>query len=291
MKPKPLTIHEVEVRHVHDACGLTIDANPQKRSKLDARLAQTWGQGNKGEWAPTMGICKVCACEIDATPATATFGGSTIEFPSTVCVDCMEIVREHYDPMRSAQSEADATATPKWDEKCPERHKQVALGEVRPPRIDWTAYEKVLAWEPSAGRGLILTGAPGTGKTSAFWALARNLEAGGHSPITLGSLEAGRALSEAAKDIREVGWMYRCRVLMIDDLGKERATPAVAAMLWEVFDRRLSANLPVILTTNFSGEELARRFGEEHLGDSVRRRISELCRRVQFGAVEHPQAA
>jgi hypothetical protein len=38
----------------------------------------------------------------------------------------------------------------------------------------------------------------------------------------------------------------------------------------------------VILTTNFDGPGLARRFGEDHLGDAIRRRIGDLCRVVRF---------
>jgi hypothetical protein len=45
------------------------------------------------------------------------------------------------------------------------------------------------------------------------------------------------------------------------------------------------------VTTNFSGEELAGRFGEEHLGDAIRRRLSELCRVVVMRAVNEGVAA
>lgn len=281
--------HSIEVGHVYDAVGLRIEIRPDKRTRWENRLAATWGNGNRGEWAVTLGCCKGCACEIDTTPTPMTFAGETVEFPSTVCEDCMALVREHYDPKRI--EEVDATATPKWDQNCPERHKQVALGQVRPANIDWAAFERVTGWEPTNGRGLILTGAPGTGKTSALWLLARNLELAGVSPMTIGSVELGRVLSEAARDIKDVGWLYRCRVLLIDDLGKEKATPAMAALLWEVFDRRLSAGLPVIATTNFDGDELAGRFAEKHLGDAIRRRVSELCRQIHFGAKKQREAA
>lgn len=289
MSMKPVSTHLIEVGNVHDAIGLRIEIRPDKRSRWENRLAATWGNGNRGEWAINLGICKGCACEIDTTPTPLRFGDETVEFPSTVCEECMALVREHYDPKRI--EEAEATATPKWDANCPDRHKQVALGEVRPAQIDWAAFERVAGWEPTNGRGLILTGAPGTGKTSALWLLARNLELAGISPITIGSVELGRVLSEAARDIREVGWLYRCRVLLIDDLGKEKASPAMSALLWEVFDRRLSSNLPVIVTTNFTGEMFAARFGEKHLGDAIRRRISELCRHVHFNTQQQQKAA
>lgn len=288
---KPISTAELEARHVSDATGLKIEAQAHKRSHWEARLVQTWGQGKRGEWLADLGVCKGCGCEIDASPTLMRYGEEAIPIPSTVCDDCMVLVREHYDPARDERAEENATATPKWDQNCGERHKAVVLGEARPPQIDWASYERVMQWTPADGRGLVLTGTPGTGKSSAFWALARKLEAEGFGPITLSSLELGRVLGEAGRDIRDVGWLYRCRVLMIDDLGKERASPGVASLLWEVLDKRLASNLPVILTTNFTGAELAARFGEEHLGDAIRRRISELCRQVRFKGSEEAKAA
>ena len=189
-------------------------------------------------------------------------------------------MRAHYDPNRVEEEQF--TETPRWDEKCPARHRSVALGEVRPEGVNWSAYERVLQWQSDSARGLVLTGKPGTGKTSAFWALARQIEREGITPIAIGSLELGRVLGNAAKDIQEVGWLYRTRILMVDDLGKERASPGVASLLWEVLDRRLANNLPCIFTTNYTGEAFAARFGEAELGDAIRRRISDLCRVVQF---------
>lgn len=286
---RPISTGEVEARHVLDAVSLKIESNGLKRTNWEKRLVQTWGAGQKGEWSPESAICKGCACEIDASPAVRVFGGTEIAFPSTVCDDCMELVRAHYDP-EQARPDDDATKTPKWDQNCGERHKQVVLGEIRPTSIDWASYERVRDWTPQEPRGLILTGIPGCGKSSAYWALARKLEEDGLGPITLSSVDLARTLAEAGRDIKDVGWLYRCRVLMVDDLGKERASPAVASLLWEVLDRRLAANLPVIFTTNFDGDGLAARFGESHLGDSIRRRIAELCRVVKFRNVNEKAA-
>ena len=71
---------------------------------------------------------------------------------------------------------------------------------------------------------------------------------------------------------------------MIDDLGKEKLTPSVASLLWEVLDRRYGLGHPLVLTTQFSGAQLEQRFGEEHLGQSIRRRLNEVCFTVPFAA-------
>lgn len=275
-----LSIHDLEAMRVKIAVGLAIEPNPHRRTHWEKRLVSTWSDG-ANEWALIDGLCKGCRRPIDTTPTCGIVCGESIEFPSTVCDDCMELVRAHYDPSRKPD-EDNVTMTPEWDKKCPQRHKEVAIGAVKPAGIDWAAFEKVAAWKAEERRGIICTGAPGTGKTSAFWALAKALEEAGTAPVVLGSLELGRVLSEAARDIREVGWLHGCKVLMIDDLGKERATPAAAALFWEVLDRRLSNGKPLICTTNFAGAEFADRFGEKHLGDAIRRRLSELCRRVHF---------
>lgn len=280
MKHHTPSIHEIEARHVAEAVGLTIEPTPHKRTRWEARLATTWGKGDRGAWSHERAICKGCGCEIDATPTVAEVAGTRMEIPSTVCGDCMALVREHYDP--DAQPAEEPTKTPKWDAACPERYKQVVIGGVRPAFVDWEAFERVRAWRPDNPRGLGLIGAPGAGKTCAYWSLARDLELDGHAPITIGSLELFRVLAEAARDIRDVGWLYRSRILMIDDLGKERVTPAAAALLWEVLDRRLSANMPIIITSNFTGPQFAERFGEPHLGDSIRRRIRDLCTIIKF---------
>jgi DNA replication protein DnaC len=69
---------------------------------------------------------------------------------------------------------------------------------------------------------------------------------------------------------------------MIDDLGKEKSTPAMAALLWEVLDKRYGRGLPLVITTRFSGAELRQRYGEECLGDDIVRRLNELCTGVLF---------
>jgi DNA replication protein DnaC len=100
----------------------------------------------------------------------------------------------------------------------------------------------------------------------------------------LRAIELGRQLSTAARDLKDVQHLCRCRVLMIDDLGKEKANPAMSSLLSEVFDARYGDRLPVIVTTRFSSKELRDRFAEPSIGEDICRRLFELCDGVQFNA-------
>jgi hypothetical protein len=266
-----------EARNTDEAVGLQINVEPSRRTPWERRLAQSWGTGDRGEW--THGICKGCGTEIDATPVCANVAGVAFEIPSTVCEPCMELVRHHYSAETGSETVSD---TPKWDERCPERLRPVILGTIRPNAIDWDAYRTTVAWTPDQPKGLALMGEQGSGKTCAMWSLFRQLEQSGINPIMLGSVEMGRVLGEAARDIKNVGWMYRCRVLMIDDLGKERASPGVASLFWEVLNERYNRNLPIIVSSRFTGEDFEKRFAEEHLGQDIRRRMNALCSPVRF---------
>ena len=282
-------IGEIEARNVYRCTSLLVSHEPHKRDAFERALVQTWGSSQALEWEGGCGRCKVCGTRIDDTPTSAVMFGASVQIPVTVCDDCMELVRDHYNNGSIEQDEV--TTTPEWDRICPPRFRDAVLAEELPPRVDRDANARVMRWTSDTMRGPLMTGQPGTGKTTTFWALARKLEQAGQSPKCLSSVELGRILSNAAKDIREVSWLYNSRVLMVDDLGKEKLTPAVASLLWEVLDRRYGLGHPLILTTQFNGPQLEQRFGEEHLGQAIRRRLNELCFTVPFKSAEATPAA
>lgn len=259
--------------------GLRIDPRPSHQTRWESRLIATWGHRKGIGWDVGQPICRGCAQEMDPTPSKHILCGAEITLPVTVCEDCMVLVREHYNGQDvDAQS---ATLTPKWDENCPPKLRE-AIESGLPANVDRIAFNRVQAWRPTEGKGLAMKGPSGSGKTTAYWSLARELEREGRAPVTVNAVELGRILSQAARDIERVDWLCGCAVLMIDDLGKEKSTPAMAALFWEVLDKRYGKGLPVILSTRFSGSELRQRFGEECLGDDIMRRLNELCVGVTF---------
>lgn len=259
--------------------GLKVEPRSSHQTRWESRLIATWGHRKGHPWDVGAPICRGCAQDMDSTPSRHQLMGEIIELPVSVCEDCMELVRLHYNG--EDQSREEQSKTPKWDENCPQKLREAIFGAL-PANIDRAAYERVKAWRPTANKGIAMKGPSGSGKTTAYWALARELEREGRAPVTLNAVELGRILSKAARDIEQVEWLCGCSVLMIDDLGKEKSTPAMAALLWEVLDKRYGKGLPVVLSTRFSGMELRQRFGEECLGDDIMRRLNELCTGVVF---------
>ena len=278
---KTNSLGAIEARNVYRCVSIIVPNEPHKRDPWERQLVKAWGSQEAVEWDASLMRCKGCGCHLDTTPTTLRAFGADVPMPVTVCDECMELVRDHYDHGHKPQ---EVTATPEWDQHCPPRFQDAVLAEELPSKVDRAGYDRVMRWadDPSTVRGPLMSGKPGTGKTTTFWALARKLEQAGHSPKCLSSVELGRILSTAAKDVREVSWLYNSRVLMVDDLGKEKLTPAVASLLWEVLDRRYGLGHPLVVTTQFSGQQMESRFGEEHLGQSIRRRLNEVCFQVQF---------
>lgn len=282
-----ISIGSIEARNVHRCTSLIVSTEPHKRDAFERQLVKAWGSSEATEWECGCGRCKVCGVAIDDTPTVVKFCETDITLPCNVCDECMELVRDHH--MHHAPEEV--TTTPEWDKNCPPRFRDAVLADELPPKVDREANARVMRWTPDSMRGPLMTGQPGTGKTTSFWQLARKLEQSGISPKCLTSVELGRILSNAAKDIRDVSWLYNSRVLMVDDLGKEKLTPAVASLLWEVLDRRYGLGHPLVLTTQFSGAQLEQRFGEEHLGQAIRRRLNEVCFTIHFLAADAAQTA
>jgi hypothetical protein len=277
-----LTLPQIEARNVERAIGVNIPDDPKRRHALHHRLVQTWG-GSARQWQPGQGICKVCGakfCQPGEDIVEASIAGVDLRLPTPVCDACGPLVDSVY--RIGGASAQDVSLTPQWDEICPPRFREL-VEELRelPGKVDSLAFKAFRRWRWGA-RGIYAVGPSGSGKTSAYWALARDLERAGDRPLCIGAVELGRRLQQAAKDLASVPDLCFARVLMIDDLGKERATPAASSLLSEVLDHRYAHRLPVIITTRFTSVELRARFSEPSIGQDITRRLYEICEGLTF---------
>jgi hypothetical protein len=277
-----LTISQVEARNVERATGLQIPDEAQQRHRLHHRLVQAWGTAGRS-WEIGQGVCKVCGakhCAPGEDFFEATVAGMELRLPTPVCDACSPLVSEVY-AVGSGREMLDVSLSPQWDEQCPPRFKEICAMTDLPAKVDSVAFKRLRAWRWGV-RGVYAIGQSGSGKTSAYWALARELERAGDRPLCIGAVELGRRLQQAAKDLASVPDLLHARVLMIDDLGKERATPAASSLFSEVLDHRYAHRLPVIITTRFTSKELRARFSEPSIGQDITRRLYEICEGLTF---------
>lgn len=275
------TLGSLEAMRVYEGCGVRIDREPARRSAMEKRMAEAWGEG--ASWA--MGACKVCAKPFVSEPVRLW----DCEIPVTVCEACAPMVTEHYSCDR--EQDRAVTQNPWWDETCPPNYRELITGKRWPEHCDRKAIDRVQAWTASEPKGLVLLGSSGAGKTLSLWAKARDLERSGIKPVFLSAVEFARKLATAARDLDRAEWLMRAQVLIIDDLGKEKLTAAVAPLIWEVLDSRHNHGRLTLISTRFRGQEFVSRFSEPVLGEDIRGRIAESCTVVQFGLDGQPRQA
>lgn len=141
-------------------------------------------------------------------------------------------------------------------------------------------------------KNLLLSGAPGLGKTFLSACIARTVSELGRSVVydTAGNIFAQFEMKKFQRDspdgreARDETRRYlSCDLLIVDDLGSELTTQFTQSALYELVNTRLVAGRHTVISSNLSMEEVARRYspqiasrleGEYHVlhffGDDIR---------------------
>lgn len=108
------------------------------------------------------------------------------------------------------------------------------------------------------GSGLLLCGSKGTGKTYAAEAIANRVIDNGYPVVfTTFAKIAEKALEAGYEGRREYfESLSGCALLVLDDVGTERETDYMMETIQRVIDDRDRSLKPLIVTTNFTAEEI-----------------------------------
>lgn len=132
---------------------------------------------------------------------------------------------------------------------------------------------------------MIFFGNTGTGKTHLAAAISNHVIDDKHHPVMFGTYieYLDRIRSEFCDNTEHAKYeMKSLPLLVIDDLGKEKQTAWSDQTLFEIINYRYEHRLPVLITTNLSPDELARRYDK-----AVISRLHEMCIYVSMIGKDH----
>ena len=109
------------------------------------------------------------------------------------------------------------------------------------------------------GKGLLLHGSVGTGKTYIAACIANRLIDNGYSALMTNFARITNKIQGMYEGKQEyIDSLNRYDLLVIDDLGTERKSEFMQEMVFNIIDSRYRAGLPLIVTTNLTTEEITR---------------------------------
>ena len=156
------------------------------------------------------------------------------------------------------------------------------------------ALQQILDWQYGP-RGLLIHGQTGSGKTRAALLLIKRLLDEGWSVLAYDCVDFGHTCSRKFCDpdvdpSRWIGQLVRWDVLFLDDFGKARLTDRVESELFGLMEKRIANQKPTIITTNLTGDRLAKMMSPDRAEPMIRR-LREFFIDVPVALPQKPEEA
>ena len=122
------------------------------------------------------------------------------------------------------------------------------------------------AFKADEGRGILLCGRSGLGKTFLMNCIAQRVLERGYSVVVISAyklIEAMRRFQFGEDSAEQVQDMLSCDLLCIDDLGSEPMLRGVTvSSLYHIINERRNANKAVVITTNCDSDQLYEKYDD-----------------------------
>ena len=140
--------------------------------------------------------------------------------------------------------------------------------------------------------GLFISGTKGTGKTHLAASIANQLIQGGTPVICMTMIDLLARIKQTfdrpgeATEAEIMRIYEEVPLLIIDDIGTEQPTTWGITQIYTIINARYEAYMPIIITTNYSGENLIRRMTPDR-DDGVTAaktisRLTEMCSGIEM---------
>ena len=175
------------------------------------------------------------------------------------------------------------------------RFKDCTLNNWKKRKGTEQAFEEALAYSNNlkeqieAGKGMIIFGNPGNGKSHLVAAIV-------NQAVKLGNVAVFERVPRLLAKIRStysggtvseeeiITALIKADLLVLDDLGAEKCSEWTEQSLYTIIDERYTEGLPVIATTNTDLEELERKIGPRSMD-----RLLEMCEIVENRGTSYRQ--
>lgn len=142
-----------------------------------------------------------------------------------------------------------------------------------------------------SGSGIYITGRVGSGKTTLAACLARKLIESGKTVRFESIVGLLRELKDSFDGTQTdaIDRAEKCDVLVLDDLGKQSPTTWTLSVIFEIVDSRYRNERPIIVTTNYTTDDLIRAMSanaDKETAKAVVSRLIESSKLVKLGDVD-----
>ena len=232
-----------------------------------------------GAYPITIHCCK-CGAPIDthsevnmSDPATAALVERIMRL--TVCATCQEDVENQHHKRKLRERYAE------WKSVCPSAFLETKRETLPKPH----KFDQAMAWTYGA-KGLCLHGASRGGKSRTAWKVCEREFVHKEREVRAVDCTFGSEYAAKAKVSSLLVWEWmeeltKVPLLLADDVFKIKLTDAAELALFALVNSRTENSLPIILTTNDTGETLKKRLSPDR-AEPLYQRIKEFTTAISF---------